>query len=213
MSQRDKTSSCDLLAKPIIQQILVRLKEGLNPDLVYHSYEHTLEVVKTAISLAEAEQLSAKEMELLAVAAAYHDSGFLNHQEDNEPIGAEFAEQAMRAHGYSSQEIAIVKHAILDTGLLEINGKLLRNSSTPISPCLLDADTANLGTDKFFWSIDALVSEGNLSLAEVRLRALQFLTDHVWFTAEAKKLYDSKKQENLRRLRKLIQSDAAESRK
>ena len=53
---------------------------------------------------------------LLAIAAAFHDAGFLKQLPKNEPIGANIAVEAMAKSGrFSLEERELVEQMILDT--------------------------------------------------------------------------------------------------
>ena len=61
-------------ALPIVVQILTRLSKELSPDLCYHSVEHTEEVLKEVVRYGVIDGLTNREIELLGIAAAYHDA-------------------------------------------------------------------------------------------------------------------------------------------
>ena len=70
----------------ICQKIIDRLRNELDPGLLYHNLSHTLDVIEQAESIAKAEGIQpGHDLELLKIGAAYHDSGFLftykNHEE------------------------------------------------------------------------------------------------------------------------------------
>ena len=58
--------------------ILEKLERELNPDLVYHKLEHTLDVYNAALNIAKKEGVSGNDLVLLKTAALFHDSGMSN---------------------------------------------------------------------------------------------------------------------------------------
>ena len=52
----------------------------------YHQYAHALEVMQRAIYLAKKEGLSDQDIEMIALAALFHDTGFIITYDKNEPI-------------------------------------------------------------------------------------------------------------------------------
>ena len=57
--------------------ILRKLERELDPRLTYHSISHTLDVLESAIRLAELEKISEDDLILLKTACLFHDSGML----------------------------------------------------------------------------------------------------------------------------------------
>src|SRR5690606_38647195 len=134
----------------IVQSILEKLEKDLPEDLYYHNYNHTISVFKEAILFAVYDGLSEREIELLAIASAYHDAGFLFQREDNESIAARLvAEEMKKTKQYENSEIKLVQEMIEDTKLFFEENSYKRNCSNKLSKYLLDADLSNLGRDDF----------------------------------------------------------------
>ncbi len=190
---------------PIITAILNLLERDLSARLVFHSASHTRDVLAEAISFASDAKLTPREIELIAIAAAYHDAGFLKQDSNNERIGATMATDAMKTAGdYSTEEILLVNQMILDTEIKQVNGALVQESNSPLSPYLLDADLSNLGRDDFFERIHLMFAELNEKDEKAFLRStLKFIEAHEWKCAVARNLRQSKKDENIIKLREL----------
>jgi len=191
-SDQKFTSACQ---KPVIREILITLKNELPRDLSYHSQEHTLDVLNEALLFASHDNLPSRDIELLEVAAAFHDSGFLDAKKDNEDIGAKRAVDALRKEGtYTEEEILLVKKAILDTRV--VNNRQV--PTTRISPYLLDADMSNLGRVDFFEKGRLLQKELGMSSEDDFLKAsLEIMNKHEWYSAAAKKLRAAGKEANI----------------
>ena len=102
---------------PIIQEAF-RVLDKLPDNLVYHNNKHTEDALHEAVFFATADKLPDREIELLGIAAVYHDAGFIKTPKANEPIGAKMAKEAMtREGGYTPEEIQMVVEAIEDTAV------------------------------------------------------------------------------------------------
>lgn len=191
---------------PIISSIMLQLRSDLPKYLQYHSYSHTEEVLYEAMRFACIDKIPSRSIEIIGIAAAFHDAGFLQSTTLNEPIGSDMAASAMSTTGsYSSEEIGLVKQMILDTALINVAAGFERRVSTDLSPYLLDADLSNLGRDDFF-------HKGELQRVEISAEELPFwrvarklLRGHIWHTPAAKALRTWKQQSNLAALEKRLE--------
>ncbi len=198
-----------LIALPLVQEALTLLDKALPDNLSYHTKGHTLEVLRESIRFAVTEGLSERELELLAIAAAFHDTGFIKSPVANELISAEFAREALqRAGGFSTREIQLVEQMILDTKLVELPAGPQQIPSTKLSRYLLDADLSNLGRDDFFDKSELLRQELGVEERSFRSRSLQVFTAHLWLTQAAHALGQKKKEENLLLLRSIVASES-----
>ena len=193
-----------LRSQPIISLILSRLGKELPEDLFYHSAEHTEDVFEEAVRYALYEGLNDKEIELLAIAAAYHDAGFIEKRENNEEVGAALAEQAMRDHKYSENDIDCVRTMILDTHLINTDAGLMQRPSSKLSKFLLDADLSNFGSNEFFEKSELLRKETGEEKDVFLKKSLSLVIHHDWLTIAARTLRQKKKQENVVELSKLV---------
>ncbi len=200
-----------LIALPLVQEALTLLDKALPDNLSYHNKGHTLEVLRESIRFAVIQGLSERELELLAIAAAFHDTGFIKSPVANELIGAEFAREALqRAGGFSTREIQLVEQMILDTKLVELPAGPQQIPSTKLSRYLLDADLSNLGRDDFFDRSELLRQELGVEERSFRSRSLQVIAGHHWLTKAAHALGQKKKEENLLLLRSSVASESSD---
>jgi predicted metal-dependent HD superfamily phosphohydrolase len=195
----------ELVGLPVVARALTELRQGLSPQLYYHSYEHTLDVVWEAVRFAIFDGLAPRARELLAVAAAFHDTGFLLTPLRNEPHGAALAQRAMEeSGGYSAAEIGAVHQMILDTALQSTPSGLRQIPHTELSPYLLDADLSNLGRPDFF-------ERGELQRREVQAERTSFwratltlLEGHTWLTPAGTALRQEQQLKNTAWLRGVV---------
>ncbi len=194
-----------LSSLPVVAEILSKLAQGLSPTLTYHSFAHTTDVLRDAVYFALFDNLSARSMELLVVAAAMHDAGFLEARSANEAIGARYAREAMVRHGgYNEEEIKLVEQMILDTAVVMHNGAPKQIPSTELSKYLLDADLGNFGRDDFFSKGELLAKESGDDRATLLGKTLALISAHVWYTNAARTLRQAKRDENLETLKAII---------
>jgi predicted metal-dependent HD superfamily phosphohydrolase len=192
------TRALQLLPQPIAS-LSGRLKRELDSKLVYHSYLHTVDVIDQAIMLGSDAQLCERDLEIITIAALFHDAGFLKQHYDNEPIGAEMAETAMRVVGdYSQGEISLVSQMILDTKL--IMQAYAQISNTRLSPYLLDADLSNLGRTVFWRQTAAVAAEIGIDFDTFMPNTRALMERHDWQSESARKAYGEQKEKNLKEL-------------
>ena len=85
--------------------MIEKLEAEMPSRLSYHSLNHILDVLKSAIELAEMENLSAVETELLKVAVLFHDAGFIETVRGHEEVGYSMAKEILPQFGYNESEI------------------------------------------------------------------------------------------------------------
>ena len=189
------------LSDPIIRPIIAKLTTELDPSLKYHSIDHTLDVVKQSLQLAEGDQLNAKDKLLLAIAAAYHDAGFLFQKETNEPIGANMAANAMDGDDrFDEEQKVAVRQAILDTAVSESGA--LQTATGRLSPWLLDADVANFGRNDFMEKTSLLAMELRIQKIEVMSSAARLMDRHTWVSNSGFNIFSATKIKNRELLEK-----------
>ncbi len=194
---------------PIVQQAFSRLDNELPEDLHYHSAQHTRDVFAEALRFAVEDGLGERELLLIAVAAAYHDLGYLERYEKNEPVGADLAERAMRdAGGFTELEITEVREMILSTQVTDTPTGLERTKRTELAAYLMDADWGSFGRDDFFEKCDQLIEETRAPAEAFYQKSLQLVGGHKYLTAGARALRDAAKQENLEELRRRLHGSA-----
>ena len=180
--------------------------------------DHTTEVIRDAILFAEynnalietgsvgfdlEDVVTEEEFELLAIAAAGHDTGFgalprevngKGHEEHSAQNAARF----MEGH-YSPEQIARVQQMVRDTVVRMEGDSMQVSSGDKLSKFLLDADVSNFGRDDFFEKSDFVAQEVQTADRGVfDSFALNFLLKrHHWQTAAARLLRADKERENV----------------
>ena len=184
------------------------LEHHIAPMYVYHDVWHTREdVMPQAARLAQLCGCTPEQIELVHVAAAYHDLGFIETDRNHELAGVRIAAQMLPQHGFDARYIEAIIGMILAT-------RLPQDPRTLLEMIVADADLDVLGRDDFF--------ERNLLLRqELSARGfsvddtawyksqLAFLESHTYFTEAAQQMRRKGKQHNIAALRRLLTDDHA----
>jgi predicted metal-dependent HD superfamily phosphohydrolase len=175
--------------------ILARLRDGLPAHRSYHSYDHTLDVYRTAITIAAAEGVGGEELDLLKTAALFHDSGFLIQDDEHERASCAIAHEALPAFGYSTGQIDRICGMIMAT-------KIPQEPTDELARILCDADLDYLGRPDFFRIGATLFNEfkhyGVLNTErEWNELQVRFLEKHHYFTRRSKLVREPVKRQHL----------------
>jgi len=197
----------ELRKHAIVREALELLARDLPDSLWYHALPHTEDVLDEAIRFGVIDKLATRDLELLAIAAACHDVGFVSTPTSNESLGAAFARERMERHtGFSSEEIALVERMILDTALITTDLGPRQVPTTRLSGYLLDADLSNLGREDFFAKGELQRRELGQDLVHFRKNALALLLAHQWNTAVGHLLRQAGKERNTQLLLAMLHS-------
>jgi ligand-binding sensor domain-containing protein/class 3 adenylate cyclase/predicted metal-dependent HD superfamily phosphohydrolase len=177
------------------RHIMRVLQKGLSEKLHYHSIEHTRDVVKAVERIALMEGVTDEGLFLLKSAATYHDAGFVEQYDRNEPIGARLAEEILPKYGYTEQHIQTIKELIYVT-------QIPHNPKNKLEEIMCDADLDYLGRDDFHEIADKLrqeLREHDKISSDRKWDEIQilFLEQHKYFTETAKKTRQEKKNKNV----------------
>jgi len=175
------------------------LKTRLSPELYYHSFEHTFDVLNAALELAQDEHVTGDDLMLLKTAALLHDCGFVNAYHNHEEEGVKIAQSILPTFGYNDGQIEIICGMILKT-------KFHAKPETLLQKILCDADLDYLGRDdyntisaKLYMEWKALGKMQNNH--EWHIAQINFLQEHVYYTAAARNKRNVKKAQLLEKLK------------
>jgi predicted metal-dependent HD superfamily phosphohydrolase len=198
----------DFFQHLIVREALERLSTSLPDSLTYHTVEHTRDVLQEAITLAQEDGLSAREIELLAIASAWHDIGYIHALKQNEPLAArDLGAYLLNNPQYATDEIELMQQMILDTALVPAHNTLVQKPHTKLSRYLLDADLANFGRDDFFEKSALQLQETGMEQSAFRKTTLALLLAHTWLTPAGGRKWTKKKNINIQRLKSLLGQD------
>jgi predicted metal-dependent HD superfamily phosphohydrolase len=179
--------------------------------LIYHGPEHTAEVTDSARQLGErayqAGKISAGDIDLLKIAAAFHDTVFEYLASDNEAQSAELAVTAMRTFNcFSEEDYQQVREAIAATVVKDIiDDRIIQSADGKgyLAQLMADADLSSLGSQpgvywttaqRFFKETNPdpkakLVGDVLKSFIE---RQKRVVSAHQFYTDEAQELFHYK---------------------
>ncbi len=185
--------------------ILEELRKGLPSGRSYHSFEHTLDVYASTITIAEAEGVSGEDMDLLKTAALFHDSGFLHEPDNHEQGSCRMAREHLPRFGYSEEQVERVCDMIMAT-------KIPQNPKDKLGEILCDADLDYLGRPDFFPIGDLLYLEmkahGTMgSRREWNELQERFISKHVYFTETSRELRGPVKRKHLEWVRRWLKEN------
>jgi HD superfamily phosphodiesterase len=174
----------------------------VNPEFVFHSLEHTEDVVEACSYMADHYRLNEEDHLVLLLAAWFHDTGYSKGE----------------ATGHEDESIRIATAFLtrnnLDEALIQRVASCIEATRMPQSPVnlvekiLCDADLFHLATDDFKARSQLLRQEQESILGmkidkkEWRKNNISFLENHKYFTDYGQERLEAKKMENLMGLKK-----------
>ncbi len=184
------------------RHIMKILQKGLSDKLYYHSIGHTRDVVKSVERIALLEGVTDEGLFLLKSAATFHDAGFVEQYERNEPVGVRYAEEILPKYGYTEQHIETIKELIYVT-------QIPHQPKNKLEEIICDADLDYLGRDDFHEIADRLRLEfrefGKLNSDRAWDQIqVDFLQSHTYFTETAIKSRNEKKLKNLEEIKERL---------
>lgn len=179
------------------------LKTNLNGDYRYHDLAHTLSVRDASQELGRRYRMSEEELELLEIAALFHDSGFVKTYDNHEDESKAFATEFLSKENYPPEKIERVKELIEATRVgVEPEGLL--------GKVLKDADFNNFNSS-YAAKSQALRHEWELFKGikmtdkEWELNNYDFWSDHRFFTGEGKAMFGEQRRKFLKNIKKNIE--------
>lgn len=173
----------------------------LPKEYSYHSLTHTQEVVAAAEEIGNETGLSPEQLELVIVAAWFHDvgykCGFKNHEEES----ARLMREKLAEFNVAPQKIDEVEKIIKST-------QMPQSPEDELSKVMCDADLYHLSTDAFFIRSEELrqelinVCDEKIPPKDWAKKNLKFLSTHSYFTTYGQKTLEPRKQSNIKKLQK-----------
>lgn len=177
--------------------------DDLPDKLLYHNLAHTQEVAEIAQKLGEISEINEEEMEVLLLAAWFHDTGYIKKYNGHEAESVKYAEGFLAERGYPEEKQKKVAKLIMSTvaghepqGLLE--------------ELIHDADMAHMGRKRFFRRGELLRVElenfQDISYKELDWEKKQysFLVNNVFHSEAGQKEYAKRRVKNIKKQRQNI---------
>ncbi|NJN33269.1 MAG: HD family phosphohydrolase [Saprospiraceae bacterium] len=190
--------SIEILAETFVSQ---HFKEKVSKEYAYHDFAHTQDVVRVCLQIAKTYSLPQTEIEILTLAAWFHDSGYDKGADNHEERSADYATRFLKGCDYPLDNIARVAACILAT-------KMPHEPDDLLEKIICDADLSHLG-EKTYWLCTARLRQ-ELSMTQGRVMTeeewlnfeLNFLLSHQYQTSVAKELFEERKVKHIMKLRK-----------
>jgi len=164
--------------------------------LPFHNIVHTQEVVQQAKLIGENMRLSLNELELVIIAAWFHDTGFCEKYKGHEAVSIRLAKDFLQKQNYPKEKIEIVVSCIEAT-------KMPQNPRGKYAEILSDADIYHISQDAFFYRKLLLRREWEL-VFDKNSTDLEFLQGHQFFTSYGKSVLMEGQKKNEERVKNLI---------
>ncbi|TXK70598.1 HD domain-containing protein [Mesonia sp. HuA40] len=179
------------------------LKESRCNFLDFHNCQHTQEVYNIVKTIGTYEKLDKDELEIVLLAALFHDTGNTQTFQGHEMLSAHKASCFLNQNKYPKTGIEKLTNCILGT-------KMPQQPKTILEKVLCDADLAHLGSTDFQEKNKCLRLEWhnqlNLSFTTKEWLELNcsFLENHTYFTSFGKKFLEPQKQKNMIKIKNLL---------
>ena len=157
-------------------------------DLPFHSFQHTLEVVDAARTIAREMELSYDEVEIVTLAAWLHDVGYFYTYRGHEEKSAEIAKDVLDRLDYGKKNIKRVVGCILAT-------KVPQQPANILEQIVCDADMSHLAEPDVAERAERLRKEWSDHVNEVVTdvewmeQNLSFMQEHRYFTSFAQQTF------------------------
>jgi hypothetical protein len=186
-----------------IQEIILDKLEKELPDfLYYHNVKHTVDVVTEVELIGWAEGVSDDDILLLKTAALFHDAGHTVSYDGHEYQGTLLAKKFLPEYGYSETQIEEICNIIMAT-------KLPPTPKSLLEKIICDADLDYLGRSDMIPVSNTLYKElkeqnkiGTMN--DWNKLQVKFISGHQYFTRTARKLREVNKQNQIERIKTLI---------
>ena len=191
---------------PIINKVKKHCLHLLNLSrckvLPFHSVLHTLEVYENVQTIGTYEKLKVLELEILAIAALFHDTGMSATYTGHEDISSNNAHIFLNDLNYPVKNIVRVINCIDAT-------KMPQHPKTELELVICDADLFHLSSENYFLKNELLRREWQTYRDLIftdedwfKLN-LDFLSRHTYHTEYGKNVLEEKKQKNIMLMEKL----------
>ena len=182
-----------------LEPVLQRLKDGLHKHYYYHDVRHTLDVIEQSQAIGKLEGVTERELEILKIAALFHDTGFLKVRSGHEQASVDFFQAVGGLSALTYEDCDIITGCIRATHMPQ-------NPQNQLERILCDADLDYLGREDFNLIGENLFLEMS-ACGEMSDRftwdnlQVKFLEAHNYHTPSNQVRRDLKKAENLSEVR------------
>jgi len=182
------------------------LDHKLSKNCLFHTKKHTLEVLRNTEIIAEYSNLKEDDINILRVAALFHDVGYINTYENHEDESAVYAAEFLDSKNVESSVIKQVTDSIMAT-------KMPQNPRNELSRILCDADLMNMTFDDYMEQIDLMrqewekIGKARLNTHEFHLNSLKFFKAHQYHSEYGKKVLQPKKEQTELKIKEQVNNN------
>lgn len=175
--------------------------KNIGAEYVFHDVQHVKNVVEAVQLVGKACGVNGRQLELLQMAAWFHDTGYIEGAEGHEERSCKFAVEFFSKHQIPEQELDVITRCIMAT-------KLPFKPKDLVEEIICDADLSHLGKD-IYWDRCGRLRQELLMTRSILMSEqewlqfeIDFMSNHQYFTKEAAELYQKRKLKHIKQLRK-----------
>lgn len=197
-----------LLYSTIVKKAALHVKSlfhtYLPATLVFHNLTHTQQVVRATKEIGQACGLSNSDIELLLIAAWFHDAGYIAGYQDHVELSQEIAKNWLKQEGVSTIDSLKIIKCIGAT-------QMPQAPQTILEEIICDADLIHLSAADYPSRLSMLRSEWENTLRKKFSERnwltsnIDFLTNHFYLTPFGQKVLEERKEKNISHLLLLLQ--------
>jgi HD superfamily phosphodiesterase len=180
------------------------LKDKLSNSYTYHNFNHTFDVVAAVSTLADSENISSSDKEILLIAAWFHDTGYIkgcsNHEDCSIVIASDFLLENRKSTDYIEKVAGLIKATKKEYIPQTLSEKIIK-----------DADYYHILNDDYIFSCEGLRNEWeniegkSFTDKDWVVENLNFLANiHRFYTDYALENWQPLKEKNIKRLQKKL---------
>ena len=172
------------------------LSNSICSNYQFHNLGHTKEVHKNVLLIADEENITSNEKEILAISALFHDTGYSEIYKGHEKISMQIAEEFLKNRNFDSDGISSVINCIAAT-------RMPHEPHNILEKIICDADFAHLASTAYLQKIALLRKEWSYFLGmnfldeEWKTLNINFLSNHHYHTNFGMTIMEKYKLNNL----------------
>ena len=189
------------LLEACAEHVQAFFEEKISSDYVYHDFQHTRYVVDMALHIAEGYELTEKEIEVIQLAAWFHDAGYDQGPDKHEERSVAYARAFLEPHGYPEEDLQKIEQAIMAT-------RYPQSPVTLLDEIVCDADLSHLGNEWYWDRCGKVRQEMMMTRGQIMSDQewvdfeIAFVTKHAYHTTVAQELFNKQKETHIRQLLK-----------
>ncbi|MEO1257474.1 MAG: Pycsar system effector family protein [Bacteroidota bacterium] len=174
-------------------------KRNIGAEYVFHDIQHVRNVVGAVKLVGEGCGINGRQIELLQLAAWFHDTGYVEGAEGHEERSCKFAVDFLSRHNVPEQDLDVITRCIMAT-------KLPFKPKDLLEEVMCDGDLSHLGKD-IYWDRCGRLRQELLMTRSIMMSEqewiqfeIDFMGNHHYFTEAAQDLYGKRKEKHIRQL-------------